>query len=370
MSGKTEHFLFPKLLLLIGLLTGLSGCGWATGTAGPASVPAGKPGKVQIEIDQVNDEKTKPVVTTTNVGTVQKLYTMIYTLPQVPENQACTDELGPHYTLTFYQDAKKLVTIKAERDGCRPISIEGEKVQRSTSTEFWALLDQAITEGAPPVHPQGLLIMRTDQLDQPVQSAQNDSAAVAQQFYDAILALPRISDAIDCVPETPPLYQFGFRIDNETIRAALNKSCQTITISGNDHVAGGTFKTDEQFMQLLNKTVEAAVFEPARPDKLVLSLISKETSMQSHVAGAELVQNLYKQFFSLPSAPSSGNCPSDTEKAAGTGKFYTLNFSQWDLPILTVEVYEGTCTHIAMATADNIRLGDQAFWDLLHDAAK
>jgi hypothetical protein len=54
---------------------------------------------------------------------VQQLYATMYALPQMPDNQPCPANLGPHYTLTFSQGGKTLVTVIAMRDGCEPVSL-------------------------------------------------------------------------------------------------------------------------------------------------------------------------------------------------------------------------------------------------------
>src|SRR5579884_539374 len=110
-------------LLLAGLLVGFSGCGWASGEA--TGIPGGKPDSVSILIDEPSPTPGKSVVTLTAAKLVEQLYTTIYALPQMPDNQACPADRGPHYTLTFQQGAKTLVTAIAMRDGCLPVSITG-----------------------------------------------------------------------------------------------------------------------------------------------------------------------------------------------------------------------------------------------------
>src|SRR5260370_1593428 len=111
---KKSVALLPGLLL-VGLLAWLSGCGTASG---PGNASSGKPDRVSIQIDEVTG--TKQVVTLTLAGLVQQLYATMYALPQMPDNQPCPANLGPHYTLTFSQGGKTLRTVIAIRDRFRP----------------------------------------------------------------------------------------------------------------------------------------------------------------------------------------------------------------------------------------------------------
>src|SRR5436305_9606570 len=112
---KGQHF--SLTLLLMGLLVSLSSCGSVL--SAPGIPPGNKPDRVRIEIDLHSQEK--PIMTLTVASMVQQLYATIYALPLMPNAGMldCTLELGPHYTLTFYQGQKMLVTALAQHDGCR-----------------------------------------------------------------------------------------------------------------------------------------------------------------------------------------------------------------------------------------------------------
>jgi hypothetical protein len=101
------QYLLPPLLMLR-LLIGLSSCGSAP--SAPGSPAGSKPDHVQIAIDRHQPSQEKLVVTLTVARMVQQLYATLYALPRMPEHIACTADLGPHSTLTFYQGQKKLVT--------------------------------------------------------------------------------------------------------------------------------------------------------------------------------------------------------------------------------------------------------------------
>jgi len=148
MSNTKSQRVFP-FLLLMGLLISLSSCGSAQ--SAPGSLAGSKPDHVQIEIDRHLPNQEKSVVTLTVASTVQQLYATIYALPPMPEHIACTTELGPHYTLTFYEGQKQLVTVVAENDGCRRVSLSGEQHDRTAmgNKTFWDQLENAIHEATP-----------------------------------------------------------------------------------------------------------------------------------------------------------------------------------------------------------------------------
>ncbi len=95
----------------------------------------------------------------------------MYALPQMPDNQPCPANLGPHYTLTFSQGGETLVTVIAMRDGCGPVSLKGETRDRQATTNFWAQLDQAIYHASTPASVQWLAVMHMPQTGQPLLTA-------------------------------------------------------------------------------------------------------------------------------------------------------------------------------------------------------
>jgi hypothetical protein len=135
----SNKYLGHKLFLLfIVMLVLLSGCGL---TAIAKGTPVGTPNSIQIKVITPDNNQ---VMTLTDPKLIQRLYQLVYKLPQMPPDLACTMELGPHYMLTFRQNNKILGTALAKKEGCRPVTISGEKQDRQATTEFWSLLDQAI----------------------------------------------------------------------------------------------------------------------------------------------------------------------------------------------------------------------------------
>lgn len=87
------------------------------------------------------------------------------------------------------------------------------------------------------------------------------------------------------------------------------------------------------------------------------------------VTDLSLARKLYSTIFTLQPITIGPDCPSEADKINHTATYYTLNFSQWNLPIMELSVYKGTCQLITpspgMVTGQTLR-GDPAFWNLLN----
>ncbi|MFL5704766.1 MAG: hypothetical protein ACJ8AG_18290 [Ktedonobacteraceae bacterium] len=366
---KGQHLLPP--LLLVGLLIGLSSCGSAP--SAPASPLGSKPDHVQIGIDRHLPSQEQPVVTLTVAEMVQQLYATVYALPQMPGNIACTTELGPHYTLTFYQGQKKLVTVVAENDGCRRISLSGEQQDRTAmgNKTLWDQLDNAIYEATPAAKVDWLSLMPTPSHTQPPQTARITSISTAQRLYHAILALPPVTKNNSYLNGTTD-YQLIFHTPDQPTAAAIDLKQKLVALDGQYHSRGGVYRMNEQFKQLFAKTLAGVVFTPARPDSLLLSLSTGKTSGQFTVRDPQLIQKLYARIFTFPTAqPPPNNCLGN-DKVAGKQKWYELTFLQWNLTLLHISAYEASCIFVTrdFDTGQSQYLqADQQFWTLLHQAA-
>jgi hypothetical protein len=368
---KGKHV--SPLLVLMGLLIGLSSC--SSAHSAPGSPLGSKPDHVQIEIDRHLPSQEQPVVTLTVASMVQQLYSTIYALPQMPEHIACTAELGPHYTLTFYQGQKKLVTVVAENDGCRLISLSGGQLDRTamSHTTFWDQLDNAIYEATPAAQVDWLALMPTPSSShtQPPQTAQITSISIVQRLYHAILALPPVTKNNSYLNGTSD-YQLNFHTPDQLAAAAIDLNQNLVALYGQYHSRGGVYRMNEQFKQLFAKILAGVVFTPARPDRLVLSLSTGKTSGQFTVRDTQLIQKLYARILTFPTAqPPPDNCLGN-DKVAGKQKWYELTFLQWNLALLHISAYEASCTFVArdFDTGQSQYLqADQQFWTLLHQAA-
>lgn len=142
MKHKQRKLLFSLLLPVLILL--LSSCGnLAESKAAP------QPDQLQIQVIDIGSNILPPLLINSNKLQIQKLYALIYTLPFMPDRQICTMEAGPSYQLIFKQNKHQLVTMDADRFGCKPITLDHEKRPRQTNNEFWRQLDQAIHHASP-----------------------------------------------------------------------------------------------------------------------------------------------------------------------------------------------------------------------------
>jgi hypothetical protein len=362
-------------LLLIGVLVALGGCGRGAGTqpgAGGLPKASGHPDSVRIEINQHGIGQEKPAVTLTVASLVQGLYATVYALPQMPEQQGCTADLGPQYTLTFSEGGQPLVTVDAQRYGCGPVTISGETGSRKASTDFWRQLDQGIYQGTPPAKPDLLAIAYTPHPGQAPQTARIASAETAQRLYNAILALPLLPLDQSCSMPTIPAYQLVFHTAEQAIPAAIDPTtCKTISVNGAYQARGGVHILNDEFNRLFAEIVAGATFAPAQPDKLTLTISTVQTSgHQASVGNTVLVRQLYHKVLTLQPTPTTAqpDCLS-TDKAAGKGTWYSFAFSQWDLPIFELQAHEGSCRYVTRSALGQAVQGDQALWDLIHQAA-
>lgn len=362
MSMKKSLSFLPGVLL-VGLLAWLSGCGTNGGTG---SVPPSKPDSLSIQVDLPPGE---PLVTLKRASMVQRLYATIYALPQMPDNQGCTLERGPHYTLTFRQGGNVLVKVLAMRDGCRPVAIAGETHDRQATQAFWAQLDQAIYSAEPPARVQWLALMRVPQGGHSSQTARILSAATAQHLYDAILALP-FAPPNNGSLDAPPPYQLVFHAADQIISSTIDMQHHLVSLNGNLHSRTGLFALNDQFKRLLEATLAAVPFAPARPD--ALSFLVEKEDVSSQPVGIDdqtFIATLYANILALHLSQPQPDCPSGADKVAGKATWYDMRFTQWDLPVLQVSAYEGSCQLVENSSTGQPSQGDQEFWDLVHQAA-
>jgi hypothetical protein len=370
---KVRRGCIPGLALAV-LLLGVSGCGaqYPSVNVGVGDVPE----SVQIAIHLVLPQGGNPVVTLTNPSRVLHLYNTVLQLPDLAENSICPADMGPSYTLTFLHQGFHMLTASAERYGCEPVSILGVEQERQANQDFWSELDQDISLASPAASPNQLAILHRTELDQLPETALLTSAATVQDLYQAILKLPASAQNANCSAESLHHYLLVFHAGSQAIPAVLDEQCQTITLQGNDQSRSGTFAVTASFEQLFEQTLATAAFAPAKADRLTMEIQKGNgVTNQTAIGDPQLVQQLFTTVFALPVGVAEPNCPSEQDKVAGKGTWYTLEFIEWDLlTLIIVDAYEGSCTQVRLddgqgTNPGQILQGNAEFWSLVHQAA-
>ena len=132
----------------------LAGCGGSTGNGNVGANPGTnntptanpEPDRVQIQVFEVDQKTVSKTVTVSQADQVQQFYQTVNSMPAYPKDAACTQELGPRYTLIFSQGGKTVATVTAERYGCKKMMIGSD--MRQGTQQFWQELDQMIAKGA------------------------------------------------------------------------------------------------------------------------------------------------------------------------------------------------------------------------------
>jgi hypothetical protein len=318
-------------------------------------------------------------MTLRDAARVRQLFKTISVPPAQPARSAngeCAGMAGTHYTLTFLQGATPLQTVRADSGGCRTVTIVGAPPVREGTKDFWQQLDQAIMNVMPPLHPDRMAIAVTTPAGQTLlapQSAQIVSATTTQLLYDAILALPLAnSGGARCPYVDTPTYQFVFFAGEQLAPACVYDTDQTVEIDGGSVWGGGVHTMNHQFRSLLRSILAGADFAPARPDQFALTMTKGHTIAQAPVRDTQLLLAVYTRILTLrassqPGQPQPG-CHLDADKVAGAGTWTRFTFTPWNLVLVRIDTYEGSCRFIQESDTGQALLADQAFWDLVHRA--
>jgi hypothetical protein len=374
MLWKQTRALVP-LLALIALLSLLSSCGsntiGQTGSAPATPLPPGKlPESVQITPGGPGiAQAPPPQLTVHTLALVQQLYKTMLALPSMPPNMVCPADAGPSYQLVFRFGTHTLAQAEANRGGCGTVTLSGEKQPRLASQSFWTQLNQAIAAATPVPKPQALAIQHTFQGNQPVLTARITNAAIAQRLYRALLALPAATNP-KCSDSQYPIYQMVFQTAKQAIAASISQQCKTISLNGHYQSPSGLYSLTAPFQQVFTQTLAGATFAPAQLDRLLKEIqMGNGVVVHGQVTDLSLARQLYSTIFTLQASTIGPDCPSVADKINHTPTLYTLNFSQWSLPIMELSVYKGTCQLInpspGMVTGQTLR-GDTPFWNLLN----
>jgi hypothetical protein len=166
-----------------------------------------------------------------------------------------------------------------------------------------------------------------------------------------------------------PTYQIVFFVGEQSVPATVNEVCRVVEVDGGYQWRGGRFAMSDQFQSMLQAVLDRANLAPARPDHLTVAVQTPQTeSSPLTVSDHQLMLALYDQIFRLPETAAQPECPPNADKLAGRGMFVTLDFTQWNLPLVRIDTYQGRCSYVQLTTTDQRLQGDQAFWDLVKRA--
>ncbi|HVX29820.1 MAG TPA: hypothetical protein VHA53_05020, partial [Nitrolancea sp.] len=307
-----------------------------------------------------------PEVTLSDAALTRQLYATINALPALPLDRACTAERGPHYTLTFLQGDVTIATVQFHRDGCWPVFIAGDSITREGSQDFVQQLDHAIITATPLLKPDRVAIATAPNPLQAPKSAMITSATTAQQLYDAILSLPRTDAGFGCNGSFVPAYQIVFFSGNQALHASYDDACQTVEVDGGFQWRGGRFAINDQFRTMFTSMLDNAPFAPAVPDHLAFAVNTPATFTPAvDFTDKQVIQALYNEVFQLPVTDGQPNCPSADDKLSGKSRYTTLAFTQWDLLLVRIDTYQGSCSYVQINGTGPLLKADQTFWDLL-----
>ncbi|HEX7102654.1 MAG TPA: hypothetical protein VF201_08430 [Nitrolancea sp.] len=360
---------------------GVATPGGSTATPGTPGAHAGLPDRVRIVSDEpmllppgevlTTPQASLPEVMLSDVALTRQLYATINALPVLPQDRACTAERGPHYTLTFLQGNATVATVQFHRDGCWPVFIAGESTTREGSKAFVQQLDQAMITATPLLKPDRFAIATAPNPLQAPKSAQVTSATTAQQLYDAILSLPRTDVGTGCSGSSLPAYQLVFFSGDQALHGSVDDACQTVEVDGGFQWRGGRFAMNDQFRNMFQAILAAAPFAPSTPDHLSFGVNTPQTVTPSvNFTDDQVIQALYSQVFQLPVTAAQPNCPPADDKLSGKGTFTTLAFTQWDLPLVRIDTYQGSCSYVQMNGTGPVLKANQTFWDLIDRVQK
>ena len=143
-----------------------------------------------------------------------------------------------------------------------------------------------------------------------------------------------------------------------------------VSLNGNLQSRTGLYTVNDQFKRLLEETLAAATFTPARPDALSFT-IKKEyvASQQVGIDDKTFIGKLYAKILALQPVQPQQGCPSEADKVAGKATWYDIRFTQSSLPVLQVGAYEGSCKLVESDSTGQNYQGDQQFCTLIHQAA-
>ncbi len=352
---------FHKFTIPLALLGALALVACRPGATNPGSgVAVIKPIELHIKVFSVIDTTSQTVVVD-DVKRVQEVYSTAQALPQAPADQACPAIAGPHYELTFVDNAQVAVTATADRSGCGSVTFGKDDV-RQANEAFWDLLNVTIAEALPPVQPDRLEVVSFAADQTPPLLTSITSSEQAKQLYDAMRALPVLPENATCPDDSGARYSLVFFQGEKRYQSLLDaKGCISGPLDLAEH-----HQANDGFWQLLKQTLASATSAPAKPDTLNMKTIPasndpSSTASAMTIQNKAIIQQVYDAIFALPQQPAGQSCPSTK------GTLYGLSFSLNGSELLSFIADKSGCGTVT-AGDGYVRLADQHFWDLVHQA--
>lgn len=353
---RARRLIIPVVLLgalaLVGCRPGATNTG-----GGLADI---KPTELHITVHSVIDDSTQTLVVD-NLKRVQEVYAAAKALPQAPANQTCPAIAGPRYDLTFVENEQVAISATADRGGCGSVTFGADDV-RQANQAFWDVLNVTIAEALPPAQPDRLEVVSFAADQTPPLLTAITSSEQAKQLYDAMRALPALPENAACPDHSGARYSLVFFQGEKRYRSLLDASgCISGPLDLAEH-----HQANDDFWHLFKQTLASAPTQPAEPDTLNMKTIPasndpSSTASATTIQNKAIVQQVYDAIFALPEQPANQSCP------ATKGTLYGLSFSLNGSELLSFIADKSGC---GTATAGDgyVRLADQHFWELVHQA--
>jgi len=213
------------------------------GTSMTQAARAGEPDKLEMALNLATDgEPLKKTVT--DAEQIQQLLDAALKLERMPEDQACTLQLGPSYNLSFLKGDQQLVSIVADKSGCGTVTL-AQNDTRLADEAFWTLLrdiggkELEENQGTPPATTGEITAVEITTLpvtgDSAVAMITGEPDKV-KQLYQAALASPEQPADVMCTMIADTRYELTFYQDGEEQQkmTADKGGCRTVTIGEGD----------------------------------------------------------------------------------------------------------------------------------------
>lgn len=229
------------------------------GTSMAQAALAAEPDKLEMALNLVTDGQPLQK-TVTDAEKIQQLLDAALKLKRLPEDQACTLQLGPSYNLSFLKDDQQLVNIVADKSGCGTVTL-AQNDTRLADEAFWTLLrdiggkELDENQGTPPATTNEGITVEITTLPVTEDSSVamiNGEQEKVKLLYEEALASPKQPDDLMCTMIADTRYELTFYQDGQEDQkmTADKGGCRTVTLGDGD-----VRLASEEFWTLLNELV-------------------------------------------------------------------------------------------------------------------